>query len=350
MCVAVYADLISSMTLHLMHNTANGDIRVINALSRKLDIEPNRWMTRKQFISAIVWGLMLSGEGNQVTYPRFTADGLLDDLELLDPLKVSFEESGRGYRIRYGNEYLSPDEVLHFAINPDPQKPWLGTGYRAVLRDVVSGLKQASVTKQSLLKSPVPSLVVKVDGLTDDFNTAEGRTRLTEQYASSIEAGKPWMIPAELIDVKEIKPLTLNDLALAKNIELDKRTTAGIFRIPPFLVGVGSYSKDEFNNFVNTSIMPMAQVLQQEFTRKLLYSPDLYWRFNPRSLFAYDISEIVTAGGAMVDRAAMTRNEWRDWIGMSPREDMEEIVLLENYLPIERLGDQKKLENGGDDN
>ena len=129
---------------------------------------------------------------------------------------------------------------------------------------------------------------------------------------------------------------------------MDKRTAAGIFRVPPFLVGVGEFKKEEYNAFINNAIMPMAQGIQQELSRKLLYSPDLYWRFNPRSLYAYDLGEIIEAGGAMVDRAAMTRNEWRDWVGMTPREEMDDIMLLENYLPIDRLGDQKKLIGGGE--
>jgi hypothetical protein len=92
----------------------------------------------------------------------------------------------------------------------------------------------------------------------------------------------------------------------------------------------------------------MAQSIQQELTRKLLYSPDLYWRFNPRSLYAYDISEIVTAGSAMVDRMAMRRNEWRDWLGMGPDDEMDNLLALENYIPAEMLGKQKKL-IGGDE-
>lgn len=346
MCVDIYADLISSMTLHLMENTENGDIRIKDALSAKLDINPNKNMTRKSFIAHIVRVMMLEGDGNQVTIPIITNEGYLEDLEPVAPSQVTFRQNGKSYEIYISGERFNPDEVLHFAMNPDPEKPWLGTGYKASLRDIVKGLKQSWATKQAILESPTPSLIVKVDGLTDEFASLEGRQKLASQYLDSSENGKPWFIPSEAFSVEQIKPLTMTDLAIANNIELDKRTAAALFRVPAFLVGVGNYSKDEYNAFINHSIMPKAQVLQQELTKKLLYSPTRYWRFNPRSLYAYDIGEIIDAGGAMVDRAAMTRNEWRDWVGMGPRDDMEEIVLLENYLPIDRLGDQKKLIKG----
>ena len=35
---------------------------------------------------------------------------------------------------------------------------------------------------------------------------------------------------------------------------------------------------------------------------------------------------------------------------MIPDEEMEEIIVLENYLPQEKLGSQKKLLKGGDEN
>lgn len=350
MCVHKYADLVSNMTIHLMQNTDKGDIRVKNALSSKLDISPNKLMkTRKAFVYNIVYTLLLPGDGNQVTYPQYTADGLLDDLIPLKPSLTSFQDIPDGYMIKYGNKTFSPEEVLHFVINPDPERPWIGTGYKVVLRDVIKGIRQAGKTKQALLESPAPSIIVKVDGLTEEFSSAEGRKKLSKQYLDSSENGRPWFIPSEAFDVKEIKPLTLNDLALAKNLEIDKRTVAGIFGMPPFLVGVGEFKADEYNNFIGGGVMSIAQTLQQELTRGLLYSPDLYWRFNPRSLYAYSLTDINAIGTAMNDRAAMTRNEWRDWIGMGPREDMEELIMLENYLPVSRLGDQKKLNGGGDD-
>ncbi len=348
MCVDIYADLISNMTIYLMQNTDRGDVRVKNELSRKLDIEPNKWMTRKAFIYNLVWTLMLEGNGNQVTYPRYTADGYLENLEPLKPSQVTFVDTADGYIIRYGDKTFSPDEVLHFVINPNPERPWVGTGYKVVLRDIVKGLKQATATKQALLESPAPSIIVKVDGLTEEFASKEGRKKLSEQYLDASENGRPWFIPAEAFSVEQVKPLTLNDLAIAKNIELDKRTVAGIFGVPPFLVGVGSFDREEYNNFIGSRILGKAKAIEQELTRKLLYSPDLYWRFNPRSLYSYSLQDIVSAGSAMVDRMAMRRNEWRDWIGMSPDPEMDELLALENYIPASMLGKQKKL-IGGDE-
>jgi len=71
--------------------------------------------------------------------------------------------------------------------------------------------------------------------------------------------------------------------------------------------------------------------------------------FNPFSLYNYRIAEKVTAGKELVDRMAMERNELRDWVGLSPDPKYSELLGLENYIPVDRLGDQKKLKGGEDD-
>jgi phage portal protein len=120
--------------------------------------------------------------------------------------------------------------------------------------------------------------------------------------------------------------------------------------VPAFILGVGSFDKEEYNNFVNTTVMSIANTITQTLTRDLLVSNNRYFKLNARSLYSYDITELSSVAKQMTQNMAMRRNEWRDWLGMPPDPDMDELLALENYLPQDRLGDQKKLKGGEEEN
>lgn len=346
--VDTIARLVGSMTIHLMECRDGGAVRIQNELSRKIDINPNQYMTRAAFIHWIVRTMYLEGNGNAVVWPK-TRRGIIQDLNPVAPSFVSFIPDGWGYRVVIAGQEYRPDKVLHFALNPDSLYPWLGTGYRVSLADVANNLKQAAATQKGFMASKwKPSLIIKVDALTDEFSSPEGRKRLLEQYAMSGQAGEPWMIPAEQFSVEQVKPLTLSDLALDAMVTLDKRTVAAVLGIPAFVLGVEKFDRDAWNNFINTTIMPLARGIEQELTKKLLLSPEWFFRFNNWSLFSYSITELVSAGAEMVDRMALRRNEWRGWLNLPPDPEMDELLALENYLPADRLGDQGKLVQGGE--
>lgn len=348
--VETIARLVGSMTIHLMENSDGGDIRIRNELSRKIDINPNRNMTRASFIQWIVRTLYLEGDGNAVVYPQFRR-GFLQDLNPVPAAMTGFIPDGIwDYSVLIGGQEYAPDDVLHFVLNPDSYYPWMGTGYRVSLGAVANNLKQASVTEKGFMESKwKPSLIVKVDALADGFSDPAGRRRLLDEYIASGSAGEPWVIPAEQFEVEQVKPLSLSDLALADMVELDKRTVAAILGVPPFVLGIGDFNRDQWNNFINTTIMPLARCIEQELTKKLLISQNWFFRFNSWSLFSYSITELVSAGAEMVDRMALRRNEWRAWVNMPPDPDMDDLLALENYIPADRLGDQEKLvPNGGE--
>lgn len=340
------ADQISVMTIKLMENTENGNKRIRNELSRKIDINPCKYITRQAWIKKIVKDMLING--NSFHLPFFSS-GILDYIKPLENTKCSISSINDDYKIYYNGIAFEPDEILHFAYNIDEDKPYLGLGLRCSLNAVSKTLIQARTTQKALMESPVPSLIVKVDGLSEDFSSRTGREKLLEQYITSSESGKPWMIPSENFAVETVKPLSLTDLAIVDSIKLDKRTAASIIGVPPFIVGEGSFNADEYNNFVQTKLLPIVTTIEQETTRKLIVSPKWFFKFNPRSLYSYSLTELAEVSCNLVDRAIIDRNEARNWIGCDPREGLSELAILENYIPYSKIGDQNKLKGGTSD-
>lgn len=341
------ARLVGSMTIHLMRNGQNGDVRVKNALSDLVDIEPNRLMTRSNFIQWIVRTMLLDGRGNAVVWPR-TEGGRLRELLPIPPSYTAFVPVDLwNYRIAINGAEFDPDTLLHFSANPGTLYPWLGTGFQITLQDVANNLKQAAATEKGFMSSKwKPSLIVKVDGMFDAMGNPIGRETLLKDYVETTEAGQPWVIPAEQFQVQEVKPLTLSDLALSDFVKLDKQTVATILGVPPFVLGVGEFKRDAWNSFVQTTIMPIAQNIQQELTRKLITAESEYFRFSSRSLYNYDLRDLASVADDQYVRGIMTGNEVRDWIGLSPLEGLDELIILENYIPRGMIADQAKLQGG----
>ena len=338
------AELIGMLTIHIMENTEDGDRRIVNELSAKLDINPHPSMTRKTFIEACVMNLLLYGDGNAVVRVN-THEGYLGSLTPIPANLVTFQPIGMDdYAVSISGKKYNKDDVLHFRINTDQNYLWKGRGFRVLLKDLVNNLKQAKETESAFFSSKYkPSLIVKVDAMSEDFATVEGREKLRDDYLKTSRVGEPWIIPAEQFQIEQIRPLSLSELALNDNVTLDKASVASILGVPAFLLGVGEYKKAEWNNFVNVQIKSIVMGMQQEMTRKLIISPKWYVRFNIMSLLDWDIQTISSVFCSLADRGFVTGNEVRDKIGMSPKEGLNELKVLENYLPWDMSGLQKKL-------
>lgn len=338
------ADLIASMTIHLMANTDRGDQRILNELSRKIDIEPEMHMTRYTWMNAIVMNLLLYGRGNSVVVPH-THNGALVNLEPISASRVSFLPIGyRDYQICIDGKPRDPEETLHFVYNPDSTYLWKGKGLTVALREVANNLKQAAATEKGFMESKwKPSIIIKVDALTEEFASPEGRKKLLESYAASSEVGEPWLIPANQFDVEQVKPLTLADLAIADTVTLDKKTVAALIGVPPFILGVGEYNKNAWNAFVNSKIKTLCIAIQQEMTKKLIISNKWYFRLNYLSLLDWDVETIYKVFGGLSDKGIVTGNEVRDRLGMEQLEGLDELRILENFIPADMIGLQKKL-------
>ncbi len=340
---------ISSTTIYLMRNTSHGDKRERTRLSRFVDVTPWRHGTRQDWLNWIVTTLLTEGDGNAWVLPHYHGGtGWLTDLEPMPGAALVPEADRVGYSVAWrGGEYPE-DAVLHFRLFTDPSDPFRGRGYRISAGALAASIKQTSELK-ALLSSPdyKPPMIVAVNSeadLADDDKREEFRRR----YLEDNDRGKPWILPADLVKVEQVRPFSLTDLAIRDNLELDRAAVASLFRVPAFLVGVGKFDRHEYNNFVRRVLRPICTNLAQELTRCLLSSEDLYFAFNERRLYSYDTADLVGMGLAMSDRGFMNGDEVRDLAMMDPA-GLREYRALENYIPFDMAAFQKKLTGGDSD-
>lgn len=348
-CARKISELIGSATIHLMNNTEDGDERIVNNLSRLIDIEPMPNMTRSTWMEGIVMTMLLYGKGNAIVQPH-TWQGYFQSLEPIAAERVDFEAIGyRDYRVTIDGNVKDPKNLLHFVYNPDRTYLWKGNGVTVALKDVLDNVVQARSTEKAFMASEYkPSIIVRVDAMVEEFSTPEGRQTIIDDYMKPAQKGQPWLIPAEQFDIQQVKPLTLADLAINDSLVLNKRMIAALFGVPAWVVGVGEYHKDEWNMFIQTKIMSMAKGIASEMTKKLILNPSWYLAFNVWSLMDYDlktVSEVLLAGS---DRGFVNGDEYRNRIHLNPA-GLKEYRVLENFIPVDMAGLQKKLIQPGEE-
>ena len=341
-CIDWMAGLIASAPIRLMRNTPDGDVRVHDSLSRQLDIDPMPGMGNRFLLMAwIVRTLLGKGNGNAFVLPE-TIGGHLTGFTPMPDASIMPESDG-WYLVYWQGEVYEPNEVLHFRLWPDVAKPWKGIGVKVQAQNLAQSLMKTAQLKANLsspdYKPPMAIFVNTDSDLSDD----KKRESFRQRYLEDAKDGKPWILPADLVKMEQVKPLTLADLAIKDNVELDKTAVCSLIGVPGYVLGVGTFNEREYNNIIRTRVIPIVQTLEQEFTSKLLrYRPSDFLRIDRRHLYDYDIEKIAKIDCMLADRGYLNGDEVRVDLHRDPA-GLKERVRLENYIPADMAGDQKKL-------
>lgn len=341
-CISRISAIISSAPICLMENTKKGDIRIYDGMSRLVDIDPWPGMqTRSGWMDWIITTMLGEGDGNAFVLPEIEGGRFSQLLPMPGAVAVP-GSTLEDYYVTWRGHKCDPTEVLHFRLFTDPDYPWRGRGYRVQLRQVVEALEKSDAVKKNL-SSPdyKPPLCVFVNS-DSDLSDEKTRDAFREKYLSDARDGKPWVMPGDLVKIEQVKPLTLADLAIKDTIELDKSTVASIMGVPPYFVGIGSYDPKAYNGFVRTDIIHIATVIEQQLTQKLLENPKRYFKINRRHLYDYDLKTLIDIDNSMADRGYLNGDEVREDAGRDPI-GLTEYKVLENYIPYDMSGYQKKL-------
>lgn len=341
--VQAISDMIACTELCVMQRGADGAVRVDTPLAQLLDSAPYRQMTRYLWMSAIVQTLLLHGGGNAILMPH-TQGGRLTDIEPISASRVTYLPQGYSeYSVLIDGIPHDPSELVHIAYNPDQTYLWRGRGVNVTLRQVADTLTQAAATQNAFLKSEYkPSLIVRVDALTETLRTPEGRQKLIEEYIKPQDVGAPWIIPSDLMDVKEVRPLTLADLAISDSVKLSRRSVASLLGCPAYLLGEGNYNAAEWNTFISTKIRAIMTAIEQGLSKAVIEDSSQYITFDWWSLMQYDHDQVSRALLSGARQGFVNGDEWRKYMHLPPA-GLTEYTALENYIPVDMAGNQEKL-------
>lgn len=341
-CIDWMAGLIASAPIRLMRNTPDGDIRVHDDLSRRLDIDPMPGVgTRFLLMAWIVRTLLGKGNGNAFVLPEIIGGKITGFIPMPDAFATP--ELDGWYLVHWKGAIFEPNEVLHFRLWPDATTPWKGTGIKIQAENLAQSLTKSAQLKANL-SSPdyKPPLAIFVSS-DSDLSSERERDNFRQKYLDDAKDGKPWILPADFVKMEQVKPLTLSDLAIKDNVELDKKTVCSLIGVPGYVLGVSAFNEREYNNIIRTRVIPIVQTIEQEFTAKILrYRTSDFLRIDRRHLYDYDIKTIAEIDCMLADRGYLNGDEVRVDLHRDPA-GLKDRVRLENYIPADMAGAQKKL-------
>lgn len=345
-----YTAVIGSATIYLMENGKHGDKRLHNALSRKLDIEPWSLGTRQLWVSWIVGTMLGEGDGNAYVLPHFDhATGNLLDLEPMPGATARPIAEGRDYEVLWKGKAYGRDSVIPFRIFPDPDQPWRGSGWKAPAEHILRSIAQTDAAKANLSSPDYQPPMIAYVNLDNDIFSDESRESFRRKYLEDVERGKPWVLPTDIVKVERWQPLSLADLAIKDGIELDRKALAALTGTPAFMLGLGGFNQQEYNNWIRSRVLPICQAITQPLTLCLLDNPKWYFAMPEKRLYSYTPMELVSMGLSLADHGFACGDEVRDMAMLDPA-GLTEFRALENFIPYDMAALQSKLQQTGGQN
>lgn len=322
----------------------NGDVIPQDShIQRLLQVRPNPRMSAFDMQYKLITTLLL--DNNAFAYPQYVSGRL----EAIWPVNCTgsefLEDEGGVLYVKFyfgerGSATLPYTDVIHIRrhyydndLLGSPNAPIDTT--LSVMHTTKEGLAQAVKTSAHLRG------ILKYQGMLKQEDIDANRERFVKQYLTVQNSGGVAALDAkaEYIELKN-QPIVVN----ADQMKELRDAVFHYFGVNENIV-MGRYSEDEWNAFYESTIEPIAVQMSLEYTTKLFsdreigHGNEIVFEAN-RLQYASVSTKLALV--SMVDRGAMTPNEWREVFNLSPIEGGD--------TPIRRLDTRPTSDEGGDSN
>lgn len=299
-CVRVIAETIGSMPLSMYRRRTDGgrERASEHPLQILLHDRPNPWQTSQEFREMLTEHALLRGAGFAYINWRSRASNIVDELIPIHPDRITIKqlpdmqlvyeltrEQGDRINLRadevFTLRYRTSDGVQPVGVI-ESGRDSIGVAYAT--QEYAGRFYRNDATPGVVLKHPQKLSAEAAGRLKDTWNSA---------YAGSGNARRTALLE-EGMSIERLS-LSNDDSQFLQTREFQRSEIAGLFRVPPHLIG--DLSRATFGNIEHQSLDFLAHCIgpwmtrwEQSISRDLITAPNIYFsKFSPESLLRGDL-------------------------------------------------------------
>lgn len=343
-CIAPYTKAVGKLTGKHIFETPNGRKPPPDVYIKALLDNPNPIMSAQKFQEKMAAQLILNGNA----FAKITRDenGLPTEIFPLSAQSVEAEFKDGALFLRFtlsnGKTYLfSYDDIIHLRTNYYDNDIF-GASLMPTLLPLLKILDTIDSGIVSAIKnSRVIRWLLRLGSSLRDDDVRRTAKDFSEAFLSAdSQTGGVAAVDGKVEEARQIE--SKDYVPNFEILNLLRERVYSLFGVSEKIVQ-GSYSEDEWNAFYEADIEPIALDFSSEYTRKLFsLKKRSYGNYIVFEEFNLNIASMNTklALRDMVDRGAMTPNEWRATLNLAPIEGGD--------VPIRRLDTAPTISEGGE--
>ena len=292
--------------------------------------EPNPYMTMQMMLEKVATQLALNH--NAFIYIKRDEFGFATELYPVPATNIEVIEGVDGdlflkFTFGTGKRMTVPyTDIIHLRRDFN-DSDFFGTAPQETLRNL---MEIVNTTDQGFVKAIKSSMVIKWLMKFKNVLRPEDKEAEVSNFVDtflSIEKGKGVAATDPKYDLEQIK----QESYVPNAQQMDR----SVLRIYSFFntnskIIQSDYSEDEWNAYYEAEIEPLSKQLSGEFTRKIFSRKERGFGnkiiFEANSLqYASMVTKLALV--AMVDRAALTPNEWREVMNLGPIEGGDKAIM-----------------------
>ena len=332
----------------ISENQLNDNKRTVVENSNITPLFYNMFLTKFNVLKKIVEDVIL--KGNAYLYITRDEEGHPKSLTYLRPSQVAIQYNELTQDLYYlvtSSNKVSKKKILdkdmcHFVMHSND-----GVNGLSILSYATRTIDSANATEQSAKQFFDGGCSINgIIRLKNPIVSDKQRNEIRNNWAQ-IHGGDNCSGIAVLSGVEDFTPITSdpNKSQMLETRRFNVTEIARWFNINPILLGDlshTSYSDIEQANieFVQHTLLPWIEMLQNELTRKLIVNRKRYIDLDENTLLKSNKTNQANFCKTLVSAGIMTANEARTQLGLNPMEGADDLV-----IPFTKISDNKV--NGG---